>query len=169
MDGGARVAARCRIWRFTTGNCAASPEMIQSKTSLRFARHATPSCIGNPIPRAEFCNDTQPTENVRTRSPKAKRQIWTLPRQGSKDSPEAREGRPREKGLFCAATKMDSQLLGPASVNHRGSQQRRSRGEASSGQSAGQPLLGCMTNRRNRAMGNTEACLVKVSRIAAYS
>jgi hypothetical protein len=47
--GGARVAARCRISRFTTGSCVASPGMMQSKTSLRFALHAIHSCIGELI------------------------------------------------------------------------------------------------------------------------
>src|SRR5579863_8569170 len=47
-DGGARVAAQCRISRFTIGNCAATPEMMQRKISLRFATHAIQSCIGGP-------------------------------------------------------------------------------------------------------------------------
>ena len=34
--------------RFTIGNCAASPGMMQSKTSLRFALDATHSSIGDP-------------------------------------------------------------------------------------------------------------------------
>jgi hypothetical protein len=45
-DGGARIAARCRILRFTIGNCGASPGTMPSKTSLRFALDATQSCIG---------------------------------------------------------------------------------------------------------------------------
>jgi hypothetical protein len=48
-DGDAKVAARCRISRFTIGNCVASPGMMQSKTSLRFALHATQSFIGKLI------------------------------------------------------------------------------------------------------------------------
>jgi hypothetical protein len=49
MDGGARVAARGRISRFTIRDCEASQEMIQSKISLRFALRATQSCIGELI------------------------------------------------------------------------------------------------------------------------
>ena len=45
--GSARAAARRRISRSTIGNSAASPEMIQSKTSLRSAVHATRSSIGD--------------------------------------------------------------------------------------------------------------------------
>ena len=48
MDGGASVAARCRISRFTIGNCVASPGMIKSRTLLRFALRATQSCIAGP-------------------------------------------------------------------------------------------------------------------------
>ena len=49
MDGGARVAARCRISRFIIENFAASLGMIQSRISLHFALHATQSCIGELI------------------------------------------------------------------------------------------------------------------------